>query len=117
MWLSNNMRKTVKVVLLSTLVLPGLGHLVLKKYALAATFVASFVYLLLGIIKEIHNKTQHVVESIIRGEIPLEVTAIKQTLINQGVLESSQLSTSSYLLFIVWAISAIDAYRIAKKNI
>ena len=111
------MKKTVKVVLLSILVFPGVGHLVLKKYVIAAAFIASFVYLLLGLFNQVMNKTQPVIDAIIQGEIPIELTAIRQALIEQGVLESSEFSTMGFLLLLIWAIAAFDAYRIANKSL
>lgn len=111
------MKQSTKVTLLSLLVFPGIGHLVLKKYAIAIGFIASFAYLLLGLVKDIHAKTQQIIESIIRGEIPIEVSAIRQALIDQGALENQNLTNISYMLLIIWAIAAFDAYRIAKKDI
>ena len=111
------MKQSTKVTLLSLLVFPGIGHLVLKKYAIAFGFIASFAYLLLGLVKDIHDKTQQVIESIIRGEIPIEVSAIRQALIDQGALENPNLTNISYILLIIWAIAAFDAYRIANKDL
>lgn len=110
------MKKTTKVTILSLLVFPGIGHLVLKKYVIALGFMASFIYLLLGFIKEIQDKTQQVLDSIIRGDIPIEAAAIRQALIDQGVLANTHLSTMGYLLLAIWIIAAFDAYRIAKNN-
>ena len=110
------MKKTTKVTLLSLLVFPGIGHLVLKKYAIAMGFIASFTYLLLGFIKDIYDKTQQVIDSIIRGDIPIEASAIRQALIDQGALENPNLSTIGYLLLVIWGLAAFDAYRIANKS-
>ena len=110
------MKQTTKVTLLSLLVFPGVGHLVLKKYVIAIGFFASFTYLLLGFIKEIHDKTQQVIDSMIRGEIPMEVSAIRQALIDQGALENPNLATLGYVILIIWVAAALDAYRIAKKT-
>ena len=107
------MKQTTKVTLLSLLVFPGIGHLVLKKYAIAIAFIVSFAYLLLDLVKDIHDKTQQVIDSIIRGEIPMTVSAIRQALIDQGALDNPNLTTIGYLLLIIWAIAAYDAYRIA----
>lgn len=111
------MKKITQVTLLSLLVFPGLGHLVLKKYAVAIGFSASFGYLLLSLLNEIHDKTQQVLASVISGDIPIEAAAIRQALIDQGALENANLSTIGYLLVVIWAISAFDAYRIANKNL
>lgn len=111
------MKKTTKVILLSLLVFPGIGHLFLKKYLIAIAFIASSAYLLLGFVKEIYDKTQHVIDSIIRGEIPIEVSAIRQALINQGVLENPNFATIGYFFLIIWVIAAFDAYRVANKSV
>jgi hypothetical protein len=111
------MKKTTKVTLLSLLVFPGVGHLFLKKYLIAIAFIASSAYLLLGFIKEIYDKTQHVIDSIIRGEIPINVSAIRQALIDQGALENPNFATIGYLFLIIWGIAAFDAYRIANKSV
>ncbi len=111
------MKQSTKVALLSLLVFPGVGHLVLKKYAIAVAFSASFAYLLLGLVKDIHDKTQQVIESIIRGEIPIEISAIQQALIAQGALENPNLSNIGYMLLLIWALAAFDAYRIANKDV
>jgi hypothetical protein len=110
------MKQTTKVTLLSLLVFPGVGHLVLKKYLIGIAFISSSVYLLLGFIKEIHDKTQQVINSILRGEVPIEVSAIRQALIDQGVLENPNFATIDYLFLIIWGIAAFDAYRIANKS-
>ena len=110
------MKLTTKVILLSLLVLPGAGHLALKRYVVAAGFITSVVYLLLGFFKDINNKIQHVIDNILEGKIPMETSAIRQALLDQGVLENSNLSTIGYLLLIIWVMAAFDAYRIAKKD-
>jgi len=109
------MKKTTKVTLLSALVFPGIGHLVLKKYAVSLAFIASFSYLIFSFIGDIFKKTQKVVDSIIRGEIPLDINAISEALAEQGVLAGQQQTFVGYLLLIVWLLAAFDAYRIAKK--
>ena len=110
------MKKITKVILLSLLVFPGVGHLVLKKYLIAIAFMSCSAYLLLGFIKELHNKTQHLMDSIIRGEISIEISVIYQTFIEQGALENSNFTTISYLFLIIWTMAAFDAYRIANKS-
>ena len=109
------MKKTVKVILLSLLVFPGAGHLFLKKYAIAAAFFVSFAYILIGLIKDIHEKTQKIMNSVVNGDIPMDISAITEALIDNGVLNNSNMSTMSGLLLFIWLFSAFDAYRIANK--
>jgi len=109
------MKKTTKVTLLSLIVFPGIGHLVLKKYEIALGFIASFAYLLLSFIGDIINRSQKVIDSIIRGEIPLEINAISEALAKQGILASEQQPILVYLLLALWIFAALDSYRLAKK--
>jgi len=109
------MKKTTKVTLLSILVFPGIGHLILKKYVIALAFITSFAYLLLGLVGDITDKSQKIIDSLISGEIPLEINAISEALIKHDVLGSQQQTFAGYLLVLIWFIAAFDAYRIAKK--
>jgi len=97
------------------LIFPGVGHLLLKRYVIALAFITSFSYLLLSFINEVVNKSQLVIDSLIRGEIPLEVSAITQALEEHGVLGSQQQTMVGYFLLLIWSLAAFDAYRIAKK--
>ena len=110
------MKQTTKVTLFSLLIFPGAGHLLLKKHAIALGFIASFTYLLLGFVKDILTKSQQVIDSIMRGEVSMEISAIQQALVDQGVIDNPQLATSGYLMLFIWGLAAFDAYRIAKKN-
>ena len=110
------MKQTTKVTLFSLLIFPGAGHLLLKKYAIALGFIASFTYLLLGFVKDILTKSQQVIDSIMRGEVSMQISAIQQALVDQGVIDNPQLATSGYLMLFIWGLAAFDAYRIAKKN-
>jgi len=110
------MKKTTKVTLLSLCIFPGLGHLFLKKYVIAIAFITSFSYLFLSYANEIMNQSQQVIDSILRGEIPIELTAITQALEERGVLDSQNQTIMSYCLLLIWILAAFDAYRIAKKR-
>lgn len=73
-------------------------------------------YLLLSLIKELHNKTQHLMDSIIRGKISIEISVIYQTFIDQGALKNSNFITISYLFVNIRTMAAFDAYKIANKS-
>lgn len=108
------MQLNFKVTLLSLLVFPGVGHLMLKKYAIGISFITIFAYLLIGLIKDLHTKTQQIVDSIIRGEIPIDISSIRQALMEQGALENPNIV---YGVLVIWVFAALDAYRIANKDI
>ncbi|TYK64575.1 hypothetical protein [Colwellia echini] len=110
------MKLTTKVTLFSLLVFPGSGHIILKKYVSATAFIISFSYLVITFIINIRDITQKVVDSVLQGKIPLEVAAIQQALVEQGAIDNPNLTIMSYLMLILWLISAFDAYRIAQKK-
>lgn len=110
------MNITTKVTLASLLIFPGIGHFILKKYLIGFSFVLSFLYLLYGFITQLIEKSQEVVDSIIRGEIPLEVTAISEAISHQSLANSNSQVIAGYLLVFIWGLAAFDAYRLAKKS-
>ncbi len=110
------MKQTTKVLFLSTLIFPGIGHLLLKKYAIALAFIISFSYLLIGFINSVIEKVQWVVDRLIRGEIPIELSAIRRALEEQNILTDQQQELTLFFLLFIWFFAAFDAYRIAKKN-
>ena len=110
------MKITTKVTLLSLFVFPGFGHLFLKKYAIAVGFIASCLYLLLGLIKDLYTNIQKIIDSVLREDLSMDTSAISQALIDQGVLDNPNLSTTGYLLLFIWILAAFDAYRISKLS-
>ena len=110
------MKKTTKVTLLSLLVFPGVGHLFLKKYAVAVAFIASFSYLIMGLLYETYEKVEKIIDRIMEGEIPMDVAHINRALIDSEVLSNSNMPIMSYILFFIWILAAFDANRIANKG-
>ena len=111
-----SMKITTKVILYSLLIFPGIGHFILKKYALGLVFSLSFAYLLFGLVNQIIGQAQQIAQSITRGEIPLEITAINEALAQQAISSDSSQVFAGYLLLIIWGLSAFDAFRIANKS-
>jgi hypothetical protein len=111
------MKISTKAVLLSALVLPGAGHIYLKKYipglALITVSIASLYYLIASATKQ----ALQIVEQIQNGDVPLDATTITD-------LASMPPAGTEYLLqnmataviIICWVIGIIDAYRIGGKR-
>lgn len=110
------MKKTTLVTLFSLLVFPGAGHLILKRYLLATGFIVSSLYILFGFVQTVHDKMQSVADKVVKGEIPLEIVAINEAVLDQEIFSDPSLSFSGYFLLIIWLIAAFDAYRIAKNE-
>lgn len=111
-----NMKKSSKVLLLSLLVFPGTGHLLLKKYGIASGFIISFAYVLWSMTKQIYIDAQEIIQSMVNNNQLIDIETIKQLLIEKQSLNNSNISVLVYLLLFIWVFAAIDAYRLANKQ-
>ncbi len=111
------MSNSLKAALLSGLVFPGLGHIILKHRKRGiALMLAVFVGLLVIIVKAVQQALN------ILEKIELESGLIDMNTIHNAAIQAS---TSFYsplfklvLLFIIlcWFIGVVDAYRIGKRT-
>ncbi len=109
------MKKTIKAVLLSAFVYPGVGHFSLKKYPVGFAFASIFTVPLYFLFKELFLKAESIAEQIQTGQIPLDVAALHEALSSQALTSDTQtLNFKLYALIIIWLIATVDAYRIAK---
>jgi len=111
------MNRSIKAVLLSALVYPGVGHFYLKKYVAGVVLVSVFSIPLFLVIGEIVNKTNRIIERIENGDIPLDIMAISEAMSNvTSGSEAQELNIKIYIMIVVWVIAALDAYRLGKTN-
>ncbi len=106
------MTRPLKVVLLSGLVFPGIGHLVLKHYLRGSTLIISTLIALSAIVTVIVRHTLSVIDS---GAVPLDAGAITE-LVSHSVSSADNLIIN-YSMFVVvacWLVGMIDSYRLAK---
>lgn len=107
------MRLFTKPVLLSALVFPGAGHLYLKKYVRAALFILVSLFALSFILAEAISHAQVISAQILSGELRPDANTILEAVRSRPV--SKHLFTINCILFIIWLIAIIDAYRNSKK--
>ncbi len=108
------MKKSLKAVLVSALIYPGLGHFVFKKYVVGLAFIASFSIPLLLLVQGMLAKTNQMVEQIQHGDLALDVTAISNSLMTSSDMQT--FDTYTYIMLAVWIISVLDVYRVARKT-
>ncbi len=109
------MKKSIKAALLSAFVYPGTGHFFLKKYTSCVVFACAFSVPLYFIFSEIMNKAGQIAEQITKGELPLDIAAISESLSNSVTAANAQeLNIKMYALVIIWFIGIIDSYRIGR---
>ena len=107
------MKKSLKAVLVSALIYPGLGHFIFKKYVVGIAFIISFSIPLLLLIQGMLAKANQVVLQIQQGETALDVTAISNSLMTSSDMQT--LDTYTYIMLAIWIISVLDVYRVSRK--
>jgi hypothetical protein len=111
------MNNSLKGALLSGLVLPGLGQVILKHYKRGAVLIlAVSASLLVILIKAVQQAFA------ILGKIESEGGVIDMSTISKAATQASTSSGSLIfkiallLIMLCWIIGVVDAYRIGKKK-
>lgn len=109
------MSKAIKAALLSALVFPGTGHLLLKKYLHGIVLIGVSFSVLYLVISRLIEKALQITDKIISGEVQLDVTAITELIAKQSTGSETQLlNIAEVVLVIIWLISIVDSYRIGR---
>jgi len=111
------MNNSLKGALLSGLIFPGLGQIVLKHYKRGAVIMLT---VLVGLSVIVVKAAQHALAILER--IESEGGAISMSAISDAATQASTtsgsltLSLALLLVVLCWIIGVIDAYRIGKKK-
>lgn len=111
------MSNALKGALLSGLVLPGLGQIVLKQYRRGMVIMLVVIASLSVIVAETVQQALAILEQIELQGDAIDMTAIS----NAAALESVQsgdvmLNFLVWFLIVCWVAGTIDAYRIGKRK-
>ena len=106
------MKKSTKAVLLSAFVLPGAGHLYLKKYVpgsiLASVSLVGIYYLVTTTV----DRAWEIAEKIQSGAVQLDATTVAELVSQQSAGTDSQIVNIATLAIIIcWVLGIIDSYR------
>ena len=111
------MKNSIKGALLSGVVFPGLGQVMLKHYKRGiALMLITSIGILLIIVKAVQQAL------IILNKIELEGGVINGSTISNVAAQASAISSSLIftiallLIILCWIIGIVDAYRIGKKK-
>ena len=108
------MNKSVKAALLSGLLFPGTGHLLLKRYMRG---IALCVTALLCLVIVVGNSIQialSVRDKIESGEIPLDLQVITEVLAARGGPDFQIVDFAALVLVGCWIVGIVDSYRIGR---
>lgn len=109
------MNKALKATLLSLLVFPGLGHLLLKKYPQALFFIVTTSIACYLLISNVVAMAMHVVAQIEHGQIgatPIEVINAINLQTTSGYSNNSHLAM--WFILLSWVVAAVDSYRLGR---
>jgi hypothetical protein len=116
------MTRSTQAALLSGLIFPGIGHMVLKQYLRGSVLMIFALIASSVIVTAAIQRALTIVDRIIGGEIPVETGAIT-ALVSKSAsgADSSSVNVSVILLGVCWLIGIIDSYRLGisqeKQNI
>ncbi|ABM03858.1 conserved hypothetical protein [Psychromonas ingrahamii 37] len=107
------MKKTIKAVLLSAFIFPGVGHLLFKRYISAAILAATALTATYLLIAKVLESAMLIVDKIQRGEVAADITKISE-LASQQPSTDGWLGTDfiSVILLITWLVAIVDCYRV-----
>ena len=107
------MNRSIKVALLSGLVFPGLGHLVLKQYLRGWILMLAALAAISVIVIVTTRRALAVIDSMASGEIPIDTDAIS-VLVSTSISSTDNLIANISLLVLVvtWLVGIIDSYRL-----
>jgi hypothetical protein len=111
------MNNAIKGALLSGLVFPGLGQLVLRRYRRGAVIMLAVMTSLFLLIGQALQYARDILEKIeLEGDV-IDITAIAD-LATQEAARSGGGMLNLYMMFIVvcWVAGTVDAYRIGRRK-
>ena len=107
------MTRSIKASLLSGLIFPGIGHIVLKQY-LRGSILILFTLISLSVFVTVAvRRALSIVDSINGGEIPVESEAITE-LVSNFISSADNLIVNISLIVVgaCWVVGIIDSYRL-----
>jgi hypothetical protein len=111
------MKNSLKAALLSGLVFPGLGQVVLKHYRRGIAFILTVSITLLVIVVKAVQQAFTILEKIVAEGGVLSTDTIVSA-VTQASTPSESLTFKLLLYFLIftWIIAIGDAYRVGKKK-
>ena len=107
------MKRSSKAVLLSGLIFPGIGHIVLKQYLRGSVLMLIALVALSVIVIRIFQQALTIVDRINSGDIPVDTGAIAEMVSNSTSGADSLIESIAVVIFVAcWLIGIIDSYRL-----
>lgn len=111
------MKNEHKAALYSSIVFPGSGYFFTNEKKRGYLCIATCLIILFILMKEAWYKAQIIANKIVYGEITFDLNTIREHIQAIPSIYSEYTLTIVYsTLFIVWLISTMDSYRLAKQD-
>jgi len=106
---------STKAVLLSALVFPGTGHVLLRKYGSGLALITIAFVALYYLISKAIEQALAIAEQIQIGELVLDAAQIMEMVSNQSIAADAQWIRVATAVFVVcWLVGIVDCYRIGR---
>ena len=107
------MKRSSKAALLSGLIFPGIGHIILKQYLRGSVLMFSALAAFSIVVTRVFQRALAIVDRVNTGEIPVDTGAIAEMVSNStsgadGFIEN----IAVVVLVTCWLIGIIDSYRL-----
>jgi hypothetical protein len=107
------MKGSSKAALLSGLIFPGSGHIVLKQYLRGSVLMLFALVALSVIVNRIYQRALTIVDRINSGDIPVDTGAIAEMVSNSTSGADSFIENLAVVVLgACWLIGIIDSYRL-----
>jgi len=107
------MKRSSRAALLSGLIFPGIGHIVLKQYLRGSVLMLFALVALSVIVTRIYQRALTIVDRINSGDIPVDTGAIAEMVSNSSSGADSFIENIAVIVMgACWLIGVIDAYRL-----
>ena len=111
------MKNSLKGALLSGLVFPGLGQIVLKHYKRGFALILTVLISLVAVVAKASQQAVAIIEKIQSEGGVIDMRTISNSATQASTTSASLIINLLLLLIMVcWVIGAVDAYRIGRKK-
>ena len=107
------MKHSLKAALWSALVLPGVGHVVLKRYVVGLIFALVAIIALSVIVAKVFDLAYAIVDQLNSGSIEADSSGLIGIISQSMVAADTSVMNTAFLIYLAtWILSILDAYRI-----
>ena len=107
------MKRSSKAALLSGLIFPGIGHMVLKQYLRGSVLMFFALVALSVVVTRIFQRALTIVDRINSGDIPVDTGAIAEMVSNSTSGADNFVENAALIVLgACWLVGIIDSYRL-----